>query len=177
MGRESPEAAFEHARAAMARGDLPELFACLDVNDIKRIAENAVTLSLATETGGADEELRQICREHDFPIDDVLAARRRLMESPGREATMGHRDAMKRGLAVVANLPRFLGLLEDYGRRVHGGGSISRRLFQSETLTDVHVEGTRAWGTRVYGPASSEEVEFLRRKSEWFIKLMARSRV
>jgi hypothetical protein len=174
MSRESPEAAFEHARAAMARGDLPEVFACLDANDLRRIAENAVALSLGWQTGDVDEEVRLICHDHEVPLDDVLAARRRLTESPGRDATMGHRDTMKRSVASVANLPRFLGLLEGYTRRVRGGGSISRRLFQEETLTDVRVEGSCARGTRVHGPSSCDDVEFVRRKGEWFIKLITR---
>ncbi len=41
MSRETPQAAFEHAQAAMLRGDLFEVFACLDVNDLKRVAANA----------------------------------------------------------------------------------------------------------------------------------------
>src|SRR5688500_19626242 len=130
MSRESPEAAIEHARAAMARGDFVEVFGCLDLGDLKRIAQNAVALSLGTRIDDADEEMRQICRAYGFPLDDILAARRRIMQSPGMEATMAHRDAMKRGLAAVSNLPGFLGSLEGYCRRVGGGGSISTRLFQ-----------------------------------------------
>ncbi len=160
----------------MARGDLPEVFACLDRNDLKRIAENAVALSLGAQIDDAGEDLRRICRAHGFPLDDILAARRRIMQSPGMDATMAHRDAMKRGLAAVSNLPAFLAMLEGYSRRVSGGGSIGRRLFQNETLTDMHVEGSRAWGTRVYESASSDDVEFVRRKGEWYIKLIARPR-
>jgi len=176
MSRESPEAAFEQARAAMSRGDLLEVFACLDVNDLKRVAENAVALSLGAQIDTADDEVRQICHDYGFPLDEILAARRRIMQSPGIEATMGHRDAMKRGLAAVSNLPAFLGSLERYSRRVSGGGSISMRLFQNETLTDVHIDGSRAWGTRLHGPGSSDDVEFVRRKSQWYIKLISRRR-
>ncbi len=64
---------------------------------------------------------------------------------------MNQRDTMKRGLAAVSNLPAFLAALEGYSRRVSDGGSISTRLFQNEALTDVHVEGSHAWGTRVHG--------------------------
>ena len=54
------------------------------------------------------------------------------------EAVFEHaRAAMKRGLAAVSNLSAFLGALEGYCRRVWGGGSISSRLFQQETLTHV----------------------------------------
>jgi hypothetical protein len=42
MSRETPQVVFEHAQAAMLRGDLFEVFACLDVNDLKRVAANAV---------------------------------------------------------------------------------------------------------------------------------------
>jgi len=51
------------------------------------------------------------------------------------------------------------------------------RLFQNETLTDVQVEGSRAWGTRVHGSGSSDDVEFVQRKGQWYVKLIARSHV
>src|ERR1700738_1953824 len=56
MSRETPQAAFEHAQAAMLRGDLLEVFACLDVNDLKRVAANAVALSLGAHDD-ADEQV------------------------------------------------------------------------------------------------------------------------
>ena len=176
MSRDTPEAAFEHARAAMARGDLPEVFACLDPGDLKRIAENAVNLSLGANINDVDPEIRRIFTEHNFPLDDLMAARRRIMQSPGMEATYAHRDTMKAGLAAITNLPTFLALLEAHSRRLHGGGSISMRLFQNEKLTDVQVYGTRAWGTRVFGPGSTDDVEFVRKKGQWHIKLIVRPR-
>lgn len=176
MSHETPQAAFEHARAAMLRGDLFEVFACLDPNDLKRVAANAVALSLGSRIDVADEEVHRICAEHRFPLEDLLQARRRVVQMPGREATMNQRDTMKRGLAALPNLPGFLAALEGYSRRSSGGGSISERLFQNETLTDVLVEGSRAWGTRVHGPGSSEAVEFVRRKGRWYVKLIARPR-
>jgi hypothetical protein len=177
MSRETPQAAFEHAQAAMLRGDLFEVFACLDVNDLKRVAANAVALSLGAGIDDADEEVRRICNEHSFPLDDLMSAGRCVMQMPGREATMNQRDTMKRGLAAVPNLPAFLAALEGYSRRVSGGGSISMSLFQNETLTDVQVEGSRAWGTRVHGSGSSDDVEFVQRKGQWYVKLIARPRV
>lgn len=176
MSRKTPQAAFEHAQAAMLRGDLFEVFACLDVNGLKRVAASAVALSLNTRIDDADEEVRRICDEHRFPLDDLLSARRRVMQMPGMEATMNQRHTMKRGLPAVSNLPAFLAALEGYSRRVSGGGSISARLFQNETLTDVKVEGSRAWGTRVHGSGSSDDVEFVRRKGQWYVKLIARPR-
>jgi len=177
MSRETPQAAFEHTQAAMLRGDLFEVFACLDVNDLKRVAANAVALSLGTRIDDADEEVRRICDEHRFPLDDLLSARRRVMQKPGRDATTHQRDTMKRGLAAVSNLPAFLAALEGYSRRVRGGGSISTRLFQNETLTDVQVQGSRARGTRIHGSGSSDDVEFVQRKGQWYVKLIARPRV
>jgi hypothetical protein len=176
MSRETPQAAFEHARAAMLRGDLFEVFACLDLSGLQRIASNAVALSLGAHIDDADREVRRICREYGFPLDDLLSARRRIEQMPGMEATMNQRDTMKRGLAAVSNLPAFLAALEGYSRRVSGGGSISTRLFQNESLADVEVEGSRAWGTRVYGPGSRDDVEFVRRKGQWYVKLIARRR-
>jgi hypothetical protein len=176
MSRESPEAVFEHARAAMSRGEMTEVFACLDVNDLKKIAENAVNLSIGFGPPAADgmDAMRAICRTYGFPLDDVLAARDRLGTS--KEATMAHRDALKRGLASVSDLPRFLGALEGYCRTRYNRGSVSTRLFQDETLLDVRVDGSRATGTRKFSETSSEPVEFVRRKGEWFVRLIARSR-
>src|ERR1700675_2963989 len=154
MSRETPQAVFEHAQAAMLRGDLFEVLACLDVNDLKRVAANAVALSLGARIDDADAEVRRICDEHHFPLDDLLSARRRVTQMPGMEATMNQRGTMKRGLAAVSNLPAFLAALEGYSRRVSGRGSISMLLFQNETLTDMQVEGSRAWGTRVHGSGS-----------------------
>ncbi len=177
MSRETPQAAFEHTQAAMLRGDLFEVFACLDVNDLKRVAANAVALSLGTRIDNADEEVRRICDEHRFPLDDLLSARRRVIQMPGMDATSNQRDTMNRGLTAVSNLPAFLAALEGYSRRVSGGGSISVRLFQNETLTNVQVEGSRARGTRVHGSGSSDDVEFVQRKGQWYVKLIARPRV
>ena len=176
MSRETPQAAFDHAQAAMLRGDLFEVFACLDGNDLKRVAANAVALVLGARIH-ADEEVRRICDEHRFPLDDLMSARRRVMQMPGMEATTNQRDTMRRGLAAVSNLPAFLAALEGYSRRVSRSGSISMHLFQNETLTDVQVEGTRAWGTRTHGAESSDDVEFVQRKGQWYIKLIARPRV
>lgn len=172
MSRDTPEAAFEQARAAMKRGDLIDVFACLDTGDLKKIAANAVALSLGAGGRPPEEEARRICIEHGFPVDDLLAAWRRIGEKPGLEATANMRDTMKRGLAAVSNLNAFLGALEGYSRRTQGGGSISSRLFQQETLTDVRIDGSRARGVRVYGPGSRDDVEFVQRKGQWFIKLI-----
>ena len=176
MSRETPQAAFDHAQAAIRRGDLFEVFACLDVSDLKRVPANAVALVLGTRMDDADEEVRRICDEHRFPLDDLMSARWRVMQLPGMEATTNQRDTMKRGLAAVSNLPAFLAALEGYSRRVNGGGSISMRLFQKETLIDVQVEGSRAWGTRIHGSESSDDVEFVQRKGQWYVKLIACAR-
>ena len=90
MSRETPQAVFEHARAAMLRGDLFEVFACLDVNDLKRVAANAVALSLGARIDDANDEVRRICDGHGFPLDDLLSARQGVMQMPGIEATTKH---------------------------------------------------------------------------------------
>ena len=176
MSRETPQAAFDHAQAAMRRGDLLDVLTCLDVSDLKRIAANAIALALGTHVDDAAQEVRRICDEHHFPIENLLSARRRVLQSPGMEATMNQRDTMKHGLAAVSNLPEFLAALEGYARRVNGSGSLSTQLFQNETLTDVEVDGSRAWGTRLHGRESSDVVEFVRRKGQWYVKLIAHRR-
>ena len=87
-----------------------------------RTNKNAVGIALGRRIDDVDAEVRRICREQCFPLDEILTARRRIMQAPGMEATMTHRDAMKRGLAAVADLPAFLAALEGYSRRVSGGG-------------------------------------------------------
>ena len=47
------------------------------------------------------------------------------------------------------------------------------RLFQNEALTEVRVEGSHAWGTRVHSSGSSDDVEFVHRKGQWYVKLIA----
>src|SRR5260370_8396360 len=103
MSRETPQAAFDHAQAAMLRGDLFEVFACLDVNDLKRVAANAVALVLGARIDDADEEVRRICDEHRFPLDDLMSARRRLLQMPGIEATTTPRHTIKLALPAPPN--------------------------------------------------------------------------
>ena len=79
MSRDTPQAAFEHVQAAMLRGDLFEVFASLDVNDLKRVAANAVVLSLGARIDDADEDVRRICDEH-------LSTRRSPERAPARHA-------------------------------------------------------------------------------------------
>jgi hypothetical protein len=55
MSRATPQAAYETAREAMRRRDWPAVFACLDVSVLKKIAANAVDLSLGA---GIDEAER-----------------------------------------------------------------------------------------------------------------------
>src|SRR5260370_8452987 len=131
MSRETPQAAFDHAQAAMLRGDLFEVFACLDVNDLKRVAANAVALVLGARIDDADEGVRRICDEHRFPLDDLMSARRRVLQMPGMEATTNQRDTMKRGLAAVSNLPPFLAALEGYSRPLTLACPISIPLFHT----------------------------------------------
>lgn len=173
MNPTSPQAVYEHARDAMRRNDLAKVFACLDVNDLKRIAENAVALSLGTRIDDADGEVQRICRDHGFPLEPLLRARRQVMESPGYDATMSMRAAMKAGLAAVGNIASFLAALEAYTRRSGGGGSVSSRLFQDETLADVQIDGSRAWGRRIYADGSGDDVGFVLRKAQWYIRLIA----
>ncbi len=54
MSRATPQAAYETAREAMRRQDWPAVFACLDVSDLKKIAANAVALSLGASIDEAE---------------------------------------------------------------------------------------------------------------------------
>ena len=54
MSRATPQAAYETAQEAMRRQDWPAVFACLDVSDLKKIAANAVALSLGASIDEAE---------------------------------------------------------------------------------------------------------------------------
>jgi hypothetical protein len=197
MSRETPEAAFAEARTAMERGDWEGFCACLDADTLRRIAENGVARLLS---GGpaAEHLLATLCRDHGVPDETVATMRaglQRLAES-GRAAgapemrsdprtmleySIRHRqilDEYQKSLAstlrAVTDLAGFTAALERTLRAESGGGSLSTRLFVGEVIEDVSITGTKAWATRRDTSGHTEDVGFVRRKGEWYIRPLAK---
>jgi hypothetical protein len=51
---------------------------------------------------------------------------------------------------------------------------VSSRLFVGETLDDVIIEGTKARAKRQLAGGSIEDIAFVRRKGDWYIRLPKR---
>jgi len=197
MSRTTPEEAFAEARAAMEQGDWDGFFACLDQDNVARIAENSVARFLMADGATADV-FTALCNEHAVPKERILALRtllQRISESakvsvsqvgshdPGAmlQQSLRHKlivdeyhKALKDMLKDVPDLPRFTAALEKSMRTESGSGSVSSKLFVDDTLVDVSIEGTKAWATRRTADGHSEDVGFVRRKGVWYIRLLAK---
>lgn len=197
MARATPEEAFAEARAAMERGDWDGVCACLDADTLLRIAENGVSRLLGggPATGAL---LAELCREHAVPDELVATLRARLdrLADSGRavvspearanprtmlEESLRHKRvvdeyqaSLKSTLKAVPDLARFTAALERTLRAESGGGSMSTRLFVGEVLEQVSISGTKAWGTRRSADGHAEDVGFVRKKSGWHIRPLAR---
>ena len=197
MSRTTPEEAFAEAQAAIERGDWDSFFACLDSDDLLRIAENSLARFLM---GG--ETIAPIltarCSEHAVPEERVVVLRtllQRIAESgrasvslvgstePGAmlQQSLRHKQivdeyqkALKAMLRAVPELSRFTAALERAMRAAEGGGSVSSKLLVDEVLEDVSITGTRAWATRRTASGQSEDVGFVRRKGAWYVRVFAR---
>ena len=197
MARATLEEAFAEARAAMERGDWEAFCACLDAETLLRIVENGVARLLSGGPATADLFTR-LCGEHDVPDAMVATLRARLerMAESGRalvspeirsdqramvEESLRHkrvvdeyRESLKSTLKAVPDLARFTAALERALRAESGGGSMSTRLFVGETLADVSITGTKAWATRRGAAGHVEDVGFVRRKGEWYVRPLAK---
>lgn len=197
MSRTTPEEAFAEARAAMERADWDGVFACLDPDDLLKIAENGVSRFLTGGEATADA-FTALCGEHDVPGEMVatlhtllqrIAESARTSVSPAGRSEPGamlqqslrhkqivddYRKALKATLKAVPDLARFTAALERALRADGGGGSVSSRLFLDEVLEDVSITGTRAWATRRSRAGHPEDVGFVRRKGQWYIRVLGK---
>lgn len=197
MSRTTPEEAFAEARAAMQRADWDSVFACLAPDNVLKIAKNSVAHFLM-----GDEKVAHLftalCREHAVPDEMVVALRvllQRMAESgrasvsamassePGamlqqslrhKQIVEEYQKSLKGMLEAVPSLSRFAAALEREMRAATGGGSVSSKLFVDELLEEVSITGTKAWATRRTATGHSEDVGFVRRKGEWYIRVFAR---
>jgi hypothetical protein len=181
----------------MERGDWDGVFACLDPDNLLKISENGVSRFLVGGEATADA-FTALCGEHDVPGEMVAALRtllQRISESarasvspasrpePGamlqqslrhKQIVDEYRKALKATLKAVPDLARCTAALERAMRAEGGGGSVSSRLFVDEILEDVSITGTRAWATRRSADGHSEDVGFVRRKGEWYVRVLAK---
>jgi len=196
MARGTPEEAFAEASAAMARGDWPAFFACIDRKSLLRIAENGINRFLA---GGpaASATFAALC-----DAQGVAAGRATALQALGarivasgqamragartdpaamvqnslqhQKLVTEYRDGVKALAGEAPNLAAFVAALETALRAESGGGSVSSRLFLDETLGEVVVTGNKARATRRMASGATEDVSFAREKGQWVIKPFAR---
>ena len=160
----SPEAVFQEAQMAVENKDWERFFACLDRNDLLRIASNSVMLSLRPGNKGKNR-FRAICTDYNFPLETIEAA----WQSP-----KDYKTSLNTALKSIQNLAQFVAALERHNRDSIGGGSVSSKLFVGESLVDIEIEGKRAWGTRQISQDYSEDVGFIHKKRKWLIRLFVR---
>jgi hypothetical protein len=181
----------------MERGDWEGFFACLDRDDLIRIAENGVARFMA---GGETTTTRfaGLCGEHAVPEENILALGallQQMAESARASVEQAHspdpasmlqqslrhkqivdayQQTLKQTLKAVPDLPRFTAALESALRAAAGGGSVSSRLFADEVLENVSIEGSKAWATRRSAQSRSEDIAFVRRQGLWSLRLFAK---
>ena len=91
-----------------------------------------------------------------------------------RQVLDEYQKSLASTLRAVTDLAGFTAALERTLRAESGGGSLSTRLFVGEILEDVSITGTKAWATRRDTSGHTEDVGFVRRKSEWYIRPLAK---
>ena len=198
--RDTPEAAFAEASAAMVRGDWHAFFACIDRDSLITIAENGVGRFI----GGGDryaEMFAGLCARNGIPAnmpEKLRGAAARILESGNAFRTAGppkdpkamiadslrhkalvddYRDTLKNIVKASANIHAFVADLEIALRQETESGSVSTRLFVDETLEAVSVNGSSAKAIRRMRGGTTEDVSFVRRRGgEWFIKPFTKSR-
>lgn len=199
--RDTPEAAFAEASAAMDRGEWHGFFACIDRDSLMTIAENGVGRFIA----GGDRYAAMfagLCARNGIPADmpeKLRAAAARIVESAGAMRPAGnpqdrkqmledsirhkaivddYRDTLKNIVKASPNIHAFVADLEIALRQETESGSVSTRLFVDETLETVSVSGSSAKGIRRMRGGATEAVSFVRRRGgEWFIKPFTKSRI
>jgi hypothetical protein len=197
MDRTSPTGAFTVAQTAMQQGDFATFFSCLDRTDLIGIARNSVNMLLNTASFAA------LCIEHDLALE-LVQELQRLSNSLTRSAqnypsqeqfphdpaayyaavgayssqhqnlVSAYDKALVQLLKSVPNLPAVTAALERHMRSIVGGGSISSELFVGESLSDLVIEGSRAWATRADGTGWKEDIGFIQKKGTWYIRLLAK---
>jgi hypothetical protein len=188
----SPDAVFARAQDALARGDWEAFFACLDRTELLVIARNSAKALAATPADPASPTAA-LFAAHGFPLDllrargqEIIDSARAMLDDPTplaarMEQSLRHHELVKRydetlesGLRGVTDLAAFTAGLERAMRAAAGGGSVSARLFADETLTDLVIEGSKARGRRRRPDGGHEEIAFVKKKRDWYIRLPKR---
>lgn len=188
MDQSTPESAFESVQQAVAAQDWPAVFRCLDRNDLLKICANSVR----GVAEFADDESEQLFEEFGFPVqemrdldEEMMASGMRLMQEAREgkpvdmKTSLAHNKLVKKAdkfldanLRRVKQLPEFTAALELQMRSRRGGGSISSTLFQGEYLDELLSRDKKAFGTRVNENGYVEQVEFVKKRNRWYIRLI-----
>jgi hypothetical protein len=186
MAHTTPQAAFDAAQEALARGDWEGFFACLHRTDLLRLG--SVKLAGLGHPELA-EPLRALCLECGLPPEDVEGLARQaealqasaaaVLASPtDRPRSLRHRDLVKAqarerdaALRRFPELARFNARAERLMRQALGGGSVSATLFLGETLHQLVVVGERATALRRVPGGADLPVAFTRTRGTWCVQL------
>ncbi len=183
MSRDTPEAVFEEARAAVARADWTTFFSCLDDADVLSLTKNSGLLGLS--------KAQELAAQFGISLEDLFPKREALAKAAEAVLDGADSDRLSRSLSVrdlakqleaelelklraVRDPPGFAGAIETAKRAEMGGGTVSSRMFQDEELRHVVVDGNKARGDRVMASGSTQAVGFVKKSGSWRIKLRAR---
>jgi hypothetical protein len=110
-----------------------------------------------------------LCEEHAVPQEKVVGLRALLqrMADSGRES-----------VSLIAGSERGARLQQSLRHKqiemLSAVPNLPRKTFIDEVLEEVAIVGPKAWATRRTANGHSEEVGFVRRKGEWFIRIFAK---
>jgi hypothetical protein len=143
MSRDTPEAVFEEARAAVARADWTTFFSCLDDADVLSLTKNSGLLGLS--------KAQELAAQFGISLEDLFPKREALAKAAEAVLDGADSDRLSRSLSVrdlakqleaelelklraVRDPPGFAGAIETAKRAEMGGGTVSSRMFQDEEL-------------------------------------------
>jgi hypothetical protein len=204
MKQSDPEATFTEAQSAMLRGDWAAFFTCFAESDLLIFASNSVNNLLAQGQQGWEVLLQlcdtYAIPAHQLEAvrlsgNEIITSVHAITVTPGvnidaiemtdpsistysaahhQQLVNDYDVALKRMLTSATSLPDLTAALEQQMRLMLDGGSVSHWLFIDESLHDIVIKGGRAWGTRVIGNDWEEDIGFVRKRGQWYIKLMAK---
>lgn len=185
MSQLSPLDVFSEAQSAMARGDYDTFFKCFNNSDLMGIAKNSVSRLMSSDD--TFSALREILGQHSVShasFDNMLEKLTEMIDSSSppidddyrqrQQRVKAFNNAMSTMLKSAANLAGLTAALEKAMRSMRHAGSVSRSLFIDEVLEQIVIEDNKAWATRKIASGHSEDIGFIKKKGQWYIRLMAR---
>ncbi|MFO0728290.1 MAG: hypothetical protein U1E65_31200 [Myxococcota bacterium] len=181
--RETPEAVFQYASRAVARGDWSGLFEALERSDVLFLASKSGLLGMA--------DTQAIGARFGVDFSALLAQQKELAKAAN--AVLGGKDedrtarslnlrdlvkalesALDEKLQTIEDLPGFFGAIELAKRQSSGGGTISSSTFIDEHLEGLEISGKQARAQRRTLSGQAIPISFVKKSDGWYIKFRAR---